>query len=188
VSDEDSSVSHLDLNGNILKSFKLNGFDLEGICSVNDSLLAVVFERTREVVIIDTSGNELKRFKLDIAGNDNQGLEGIEYDQENKHFYVIKEKNPCLLIEYDIDFGLIRKDTLKFSSDVSGLFYEASEKLLWVLSDENSCVNIIDLQRIVQQKLSFNLNQPEGIAFNPVEERLYIVSDLEEELYIFKVE
>ncbi len=188
VSDEDSTVFQINTEGKILKSLKMNGFDLEGICTINDSLFAVIFERTREVAIVDTTGKEIKRFKLDVAGYDNQGLEGIAFNQNNNHFFIIKEKEPCLLMEYDFDFNLLREDTLKFSSDVSGLFYDKSEDLLWVLSDENSSINMIDMQREVQQKLSFNLIQPEGIAINLAEKLLYIVSDRKEELYIFRVE
>lgn len=188
VSDEDRSVYKMNLDGRILKSFKLNGFDLEGISAINDSLLVVVFERTREVAIVDTSGKELKRFKLDIAGNDNKGLEGIDYNPNNNHFFVIKEKDPCLLMEYDFNFKLLRKDTLKFSTDVSGLFYNPADSLIWILSDENSSINIVDMHREVKKKLDFNLIQPEGIAYNPLGNLLYVVSDRKEELYIFKIE
>jgi uncharacterized protein YjiK len=188
VSDENSTVYNINMDGKILKSFRLNGFDLEGITTINDSLLAVIFERTREVAVIDTLGNEIKRYKLGIPGNDNQGIEGITFNTADKHFFIIKEKNPCLLLEYDFDFNLLKKDTLNFSSDVSGLFYNKVDNLLWILSDENSCVNIVDMQRVVQQKLTFNLIQPEGITFNAEKKLLYVVSDKEEELYIFQVE
>ena len=188
VSDENSTAYNLNTDGKILKSFKLNGFDLEGITALNDSVLVVIFERTREVAIVDTSGREIKRYKLDIPGNDNKGIEGIAFDPASEHFFIIKEKNPCLLFEYDFDFNLLKKDTLTFSSDVSGLYYDKANNFLWILSDENSSVNIIDMQREVQQKIYFNLSQPEGITYNPDEKLLYVISDSEEEMYIFQIE
>ncbi len=188
VSDENSTAYNLNTDGKILKSIKLNGFDLEGITVLNDSILVVIFERTREVAIVDTSGREIKRHKLDIPGNDNKGIEGIAFNPADNHFFIIKEKDPCLLLEYDFDFNLLKEDTLKFSSDVSGLFYDEANNYLWILSDENSSVNIIDMQREVQQKIYFNLSQPEGIAYNADEKLLYVVSDSEDEMYVFLVE
>ncbi len=67
VSDENSKVYLIDSWGKEVKSFKVNGEDLEGITLIDDSTLAVVLERTREVVILDTSGNELKRTALDLG-------------------------------------------------------------------------------------------------------------------------
>lgn len=188
VSDENTTAYNLNTDGKILKSFTLSGFDLEGITALNDSVLVVIFERTREVAIVDTSGREIKRYKLDIPGNDNRGIEGIAFDPVREHFFIIKEKNPCLLFEYDFDFNLLKKDTLTFSSDVSGLYYDKANNFLWILSDENSSVNIIDMQREVQQKIYFSLSQPEGITYNPDEKLLYVVSDSEEEMYVFQVE
>ncbi|MBE0570325.1 MAG: SdiA-regulated domain-containing protein, partial [Ignavibacteriaceae bacterium] len=79
----------IDSWGRVVISFKINGEDLEGITVIDDSTLAVVLERTREVVILDTSGLELKRAKLDLEGELNNGLEGISYDPEEK-------KNLCI--------------------------------------------------------------------------------------------
>ena len=94
VSDENSKVYLIDSWGKEIKSFKVNGNDLEGITVVDDSTLAVVLERSREVVILDTSGKELKRTSLDLEGELNSGLEGITYDPKEKKFYLLNEKKP----------------------------------------------------------------------------------------------
>lgn len=189
ISDEDSMVYQLNMNGKILKSFNYNGYDAEGITLVEDSLVVVLLERTREAVIFDTSGNELKRIDLKLEGkNDNHGIEGIAYNPLTNHFFIIKEKEPCLLLEYDFQFKLIRKDTLIFSTDVSGLFFDSSENQLWILSDENSSVFILDSNRNVQRKITLGITQPEGIAINFTEKLLYIVTDKEPVLFIYKLE
>lgn len=77
VGDSDSKVHKLDLNGNVITSFKVNGEDLEGITVIDSINLAVILERTREIVVLDTSGKEIKRKKFDLKGKLNEGLEGI---------------------------------------------------------------------------------------------------------------
>ncbi|MDZ7625083.1 MAG: SdiA-regulated domain-containing protein [Ignavibacteriaceae bacterium] len=115
VSDENSKVYLVDSWGRLVKSFKVIGEDLEGITVIDDSTLAVVLERTREVVILDTSGLELKRAKLDLEGELNNGLEGISYDPEEKKFFVLNEKKPRLLLTLDENLNELTRDTLNFS-------------------------------------------------------------------------
>lgn len=55
VGDSDSMVFKLSLNGKVIKSFLVNGDDLEGITVIDSVHLAIVLERTREVVVLDTT-------------------------------------------------------------------------------------------------------------------------------------
>ncbi|MCK7519097.1 MAG: SdiA-regulated domain-containing protein [Ignavibacteriales bacterium] len=84
VSDQNSKVYLIDSWGRVVKSFKVDGEDLEGITVIDDSTLAVVLERTREVVILDTSGLELKRRKLNLKGELNSwpGGNNLRSDRE----------------------------------------------------------------------------------------------------------
>lgn len=84
MSDQNSKVYLIDSWGREVKSFKVDGEDLEGITVIDERTLAVVLEKTREVVILDTSGLELKRRKLNLKGELNSGLEGITYDPKEK--------------------------------------------------------------------------------------------------------
>ena len=97
VSDQNSKVYLIDSWGREVKSFKVDGESLEGITVIDDSTLAVVLERTREVVVLDTSGLELKRRKINLKGELNSGLEGITYDPTEKKFYILNEKKPHFL-------------------------------------------------------------------------------------------
>ena len=187
VSDQNSKVYLIDSWGRVVKSFKVNGEDLEGITVIDDSTLAVVLERTREVVFLDTSGLELKRAKLDLEGELNNGLEGISYDPDEKKFFVLNEKKPRLLIVLNEKLEELRRDTLNFSQDVSGIFYNSVDKTLWILSDESQSINKTDLRGNSIEEFKIKITQPEGITLNKARTKMYIVSDKTENLYVFNL-
>ena len=188
VSDQNSKVYLIDKWGKEVKNFKVNGEGLEGITLINDSTLAVVLERTREVVILDTSGKELKRAALELEGESNSGLEGITYDPKEKKFYLLNEKNPRLLITLDKDLTELNRDTLKFSKDVSEIFFDDVDNTLWILSDESQRLFNTDLSGVPIKEFKIRVTQPEGITFNQTRTKLYIVSDKTENLYVFNLE
>jgi uncharacterized protein YjiK len=187
VSDQNSKVYLIDSWGREVKSFKIDGEDLEGVTVIDDSTLAVVLERTREVVILDTSGLELKRAKLDLEGELNNGLEGISYDPVEKKFFVLNEKKPRLLITLDENLNELTRDTLNFSKDVSGIYFDFIDKTLWILSDESQSINKTDLRGNPLEKFKINVTQPEGITLNKARTKMYIVSDKTENLYVFNL-
>jgi uncharacterized protein YjiK len=187
VSDQTAEVYLFDGWGKIIKSFKLDGEDPEGITIVEDSTLAVVLERSREIIILDTAGNEIKRASINLKGDLNSGLEGITYDPAEKKFYLINEKNPLLLITLDQNLVEIKRDTLNFSKDVSGIFYDSELKVLWILSDENQRIYKTDFSGNPIEEFRIKVTQPEGIAFNKARARLYIISDRTENLYVFNL-
>lgn len=188
VSDQNSNVYLIDSWGKVVKSFKVNGEDLEGITVIDDSTIALVLERTREVVILDTSGIELKRAKLDLEGELNNGLEGISYDPEEKKFFVLNEKKPRLLLTLDENLNEIKRDTLNFAKDVSGIFFDAVDKNLWILSDESQRIFKTDLSGNPIEEFKIKITQPEGITLNKARTKLFVVSDKTENLYVFNLE
>lgn len=188
VSDQNSTVYRLSLEGEILNSFTVAGIDLEGITVVNENMLAVVLERDREIVLLDTEGNELKRVRLDLVGEDNSGLEGITYNSNLGHYYILNEKHPRLLMELDGDLKLLRKTELDFSKDVSGIFYDKHENVIWILSDESIKLVKCDLMGKVLEEYSIVLPQIEGITISEDRKKLYIVSDNTENLYIYNIQ
>jgi len=187
VSDEDSTLYKLDSYGKIIKRITVNGFDLEGVTVINEATLAIVLERSREIVILDTAGTELKRVKINLEGELNSGLEGITYNESIKHFYIVNEKNPPLVIELDGDLNEVRSDTIKFAADVSGIFYDENDSLLWILSDEDQMVVKTDMELNIIAKFKISVLQPEGITINSNGDRMYIISDIEEKLSVYKI-
>jgi|WetSurMetagenome_2_1015567.scaffolds.fasta_scaffold44065_4 uncharacterized protein YjiK len=188
VSDQNSKVYLIDSWGKEIKSFEVNGEDLEGITVVNDSMLAIVLERTREVVILDTSGNEMKRATLNLEGGLNSGLEGITYNPERKIFYILNEKNPGLLLTLDENLIELKRDTIKFAKDFSGIFFDDKDNTLWILSDENQGIYKTDLAGKVIREFKIKVKQPEGIALNKDRTKLFLVSDVTGNLYVFDLE
>jgi uncharacterized protein YjiK len=140
------------------------------------------------VVILDTSGKELKRTSLDLEGELNSGLEGITYDRKEKKFYLLNEKKPQLLITLDKNLVELKRDTINFSKDVSGIFFDGNDNTLWILSDESQSIYKTDLSGNPIEEFKIKITQPEGITINKTRTKLYIVSDKTENLYVFDLE
>lgn len=187
VSDETSTIYRLDNEGNVVQTIKVDGFDFEAITLIDDTILVILQERTREMVFLDTSGTEIKRIKLDLQGELNSGPEGIAFNPENRHFYILNEKKPSLFVELDEQLNIIKKDTLKFCKDVSGLYFDEATQLLWMLSDESQLVIKADINGKLLEKIEITIPQPEGITLSEDGRKLFIVSDSRETLYVFNV-
>jgi len=188
VSDQNSKVYLIDSWGNEIKNFTVNGEDLEGITVIDDSTLAVILERTREVVVLDTSGKELKRKKINLEGELNSGLEGISYDPQKEIFYIVNEKKPRLLLALDKDLTELSRDTLDFVKDVSGIFFDDKDNTLWILSDESKCIVKTDLSGNPFEEFKIKVDQLEGITFNKARTKLFLVSDITGNLYVFELD
>lgn len=187
VCDENSMVYKMNLTGIIIDSFKVSGEDLEGIVVIATNKLAVILERTREVVIVDTLGKEINRSGFDFPGNLNEGLEGICYDNFNQHYFLLNEKNPGLLIKTDKDFKVEFKKEISFADDYSDIFFAEEDTTLWILSDESQKVFQTDLIGNVIKQFYVDVAQPEGLIVDYKNKSVFIVSDIKEELYRFKL-
>jgi len=186
VSDETSTIYKLDGDGNVVRTLKIEGIDFEGVTVIDEARLAIVLEREREVVIVDTSGTVLNRTKLPFKGKRNKGLEGITYNPQNGHFYILNEKDPCLLIELNEELEVLKVDTLRLSKDVSGIYLDVENNFLWILSDEDQLIIKTDLDGKLIEKMNISIIQPEGITIDKEGNRLYIVSDRNETLSVFE--
>jgi len=163
----------------------VTGEDIEGITVIDEQTLAVVLERSREVVILDTAGNELRRKKIDLEGEKNQGLEVITFNPRNKNFYVLSEKKPGLLIQLDFELNELSRDTLNFAKDYSGIYYDSENDILWIVSDESKIIAKTDLNGNLIEKFDIDIIQAEGICIDKTRKNIYLVSDKKEELYIY---
>jgi len=141
---------------------------------------------------------------------DNNGLEGITVNTSNDHVFVVKEQRPGLLVELDPSLTTIlsarvleanqgfvhpalKDDTLDFS----GLSYDSSSDTVWIASDKGQCLFQYDwaddtvLQRldltISSDDKTRQIRKPEGVAFDPQHQKIYVVSDRDADLYVFKL-
>ncbi|MEI6277485.1 MAG: SdiA-regulated domain-containing protein, partial [Prolixibacteraceae bacterium] len=180
VSDNTAKVYKITTQGKILQTLPYVGNDLEGVCYVNDQFLYVAEERLRKIVKLDLQGNQLSEAFIPVEINDaNSGLEGISYNPVNKYFYILNEVNPGLLIVTDENFNVIKKQTLSFAGDYSGICVDAQKQELWILSDVSATANRCTLDGQLIEKFKVPVNNPEGIALDSESHLLYIVSDQE---------
>jgi uncharacterized protein YjiK len=185
VSDENSKIYSISIKGEIFDSISADGNDLEGITIVDENTLAVVLERSRELVLLKKNGSEMNRRSFDLKGEVNEGLEGAAFNSSSKHFYLLNEKAPRLLIELDEDLNIISKTKLDWALDFSGICYEESENVIWIISDESKVISKCNLDGSLITSYKIDLPQIEGIAINMADNKIYVVSDIAAYLYVF---
>jgi uncharacterized protein YjiK len=187
VSDNTAKVYKLSLSGALIGTLEYEGVDLEGVTvDSNTGDIIVVEERKREIVRLNKYGKEIKRSFLDIENNKaNSGLEGITFNKDNRHLYVLNEKDPGLLIELDGDGSILKQTELEFASDYSGIFYEENEKKLWIISDQSRTVTKCDLEgkKIISYKL--NSSKAEGVVVDIEAKKIYIVLDGMDKMQVY---
>lgn len=188
VSDNTAKVYKITSKGRKLSELIYTGNDLEGVCFVDGQFIYVAEERQRKVVKLDLQGNILDQKLISVEVNsENEGLEGITYATFNSRFYIINEMNPGLLLETDKNLNIISEYPLSFANDYSGICVDNVNCNLWILSDMSATVNKCTMQGDLIESYRIPVTNPEGIAYDPVEKLLYIVSDSEARLYIFKL-
>ena len=116
----------------------------------------------------------------EFANSDpNSGLEGITWDPVNHVFVVVKEKSPGLILMISADLTrIVGCRVLGFSLDYSDISYDPTRQQFWILSDESQAVYLYDWpsgQTVFTYNLGFS--NGEGVAYNPSNHRLYIVTD-----------
>lgn len=183
VSDQNNKVYLIDKKGRVLKSFIVKADDLEGITVVDSLHIAVIAERSREILLLDTNGVELKRGKLNLKGKLNEGIEGICFDNKSKNYFLVNEKHPGLFVKTDLNFNVMFSKELKFAKDYSGLAYDDFDHSIWILSDESKKFYKVNEEGKVLKQYKIFIEQPEGIAVDGKNKKIFIVSDKTERLY-----
>jgi hypothetical protein len=118
------------------------------------------------------------------ASDSNSGLEGITWDSDAGYFYVIKEKNPGLMIQISEDLGTItacKRLTFSVKNGVSGdysdISYDPTRQQFWIVSDESEAVYLYNWSTGASQRFPLTYAHGEGVSFNPYNNRLSIVTD-----------
>ncbi len=188
VSDNSAGVYKLSSSGALIKQLKYKGQDLEGVTvNPNNGNIYVVEERKRELVQLDSEGNEINSRHLDIEQNDtNKGLEGVAFNPKNNHIYLLNEKNPGLLIELDESGKIIKQTDLDFAIDYSGIFYEQTEDVLWIVSDKSKSISKCDLNGKKLNSYKIKESKAEGIVVDPDLKMIYVVLDGLDKLQVYK--
>ncbi len=187
VSDRTGKIYLTNLQGQILKTLSFIGNDLEGITQDSrDHTLWVAEEQKRELVHLDTLGNELDRHKIAVENRSpNSGLEGLTIDAAHGQMYVVNEKNPRLFLILNPDFSIQHSIAIDFTDDCSGLFYASSTGWIWMVSDASQSLVCMDSLARPLHQYYLGIQKAEGIAVDAVKHMAYIVSDSESKLYWF---
>lgn len=184
VSDNTNNIYKLSVTGAILKEFQFAGNDLEGISTYTNGKLLISEERTKEIIEFDINTENFTKHFIDYKNKEeNSGIEGVCYNSNNKTIYILNEKNPGLLIQLDTSFSIISSVELKFASDYSGIFYDASLNVLWIVSDQSKTLNKCKLNGDLIKEYQLKVTKAEGVAVT--NNKIYVVSDSENKLFIY---
>ena len=72
---------------------------------------------------------------------------------------------------------------IAFANDFSGMDYDASQNVLWIISDQDKVLIKYKIGVGVIDEYPFRINKAEGIAVFPDKNILFIVSDDAKKLY-----
>jgi len=189
VCDKTGNVYLINNKGEIFHTIELGGDDLEGVEYVEENLsIYVVEERLRLVIQLTPGGAILDTFHLDIpVQNLNDGPEGIAYNPNEKHFYIVNEKNPALLFVFDTLFQKINEYPLSFAKDYSSVDYEPVHNHLWILSEESQLLARCNLKGEPEKIYKVDVPDGEGVVVDVENELIYIVCDDTSRLFIFSL-
>lgn len=187
VSDySNESIKRFSLDGQDLQSFNSRlGGDLEGVVVTPDNHLWVVQENTGWLIEMDTTGTILDTIQIDLVTHGSGGLEGLTYNPDNHSFYLIKEKDPSVLIVLDSTFTTTLYKRVGFAADLSGLCYVPGRASLFAVSHEESMVYELDLEGNVLHEFGVKLPQVEGVAFDEGTSIFYLVDDSVNKLFSY---
>jgi uncharacterized protein YjiK len=182
IHNDPENVSKVNIEYDFVETFSLEGFeDTEGITPLGGEHFAIVEERKQDISIIDLSNKKdgdtvyasnSPKYELGIgSAPNNDGLEGICYDEENNLLYAAKE-NPRSDVDpivYKVD--LVNMEiSLLFSfpsaKDLSGCYFAEETGNIYLASHEEGTLFRVDLEDgSIIEELSFDLNQFEGVTF-----------------------
>jgi uncharacterized protein YjiK len=185
VSDNAPYVYKISIAGQVMDSIYTGGIDMEGISFSNDfTSFYVVEEKFKRVDRFSLNGNFIDSFRVNINSSENHGLEGIAVNKANGNIFVANQKNPCLLIELTGSGIEINRTQLDSVLEISDILYDDSLNCLWMVSAVSKTINKITTTGILLDSWSIPVTDAEGITVH--NDRIYIVSDSEQKLYIFK--
>jgi hypothetical protein len=128
----------------------------------------------------------------------NSGLEGITWNPNLATFFVIKEKDPGVMIQISSDLKTILAcKVLSFNTggDYSDIAYDSSRGKYWIVSDEDESVSLYDWNTgttVQGSPFSLPYDGGEGVAYAPTTHELSICTDNGDGqtsyLYIYEVQ
>ena len=176
-------VYNIDFEGHLIKSLDYSGADLEGVASATDGgSLWIVEEFLGTIIQIDTAGTVLRSVELSGV-RDGGGLEGVTVNPNNGDILLLKEKDPGAFLWLNDQLEVLLYKRIAFANDFSGMDYDASQNVLWIISDQDKVLIKYKIGVGVVDEYPFRINKAEGLAVFPDKNILFIVSDDAKRLY-----
>lgn len=187
VSDNTNNLYKITKEGTVLHEYDINASDLEGVCLYNSNLL-LANERTKQLIKYNVLNGNYTAYSINYTNTSgNSGFEGVTYNSNENIIYVLNEKQPGELLELNSSFVVTNKTKLNFANDYSGIFYESQNNLLWIVSDESSTINKCDINGSLITSYKINVNKCEGIAVDASNGIIYVISDTDSYLYVYRI-
>ena len=187
VTNHPARVYQLDSEGKTVKTLDFVGEDLEGIAyDRSDHTLWVAEENRREIIHLDLDGGVLSRHALDLVGEKNCGIEGLCLDGQGRMF-ALNEKRPGLFIELGGDKSIMARRELMFAKDYSGMAADRKHDGFWIVSDKSQELILWSPRAGVLKEYRLPFAKAEGVAVDHAAKRIYIVSDSEQKLYVYRL-
>ncbi len=169
--------------GKIIRESDIRGIDFEGICMA-DQLLYISDESARKVYSVNPENLKIvKTFNLNYNAGRNRGFESIAYNASLKQFYLISEKEEIVVRVYNEQFEQLNELSFKASADISSACFHNNH--LWLLSDEDHKLMMLDDNFQVSREFTMNVHNPEGFFFDALG-NLMVLSDDMAKLYQFE--
>ncbi len=185
VSDFNGVVYKTDLEGKIIEKIKVKTKDLEGVAVDGNGDLFVVSESRRILLKISNSGEISKSYKIKgTQKHINSGLEGVCFSTHDDSFYAVNEKSPKQVLTISKEGKVLSEINIDFVKDLSGICEDVSNQSLWLLSDESQKIVEITKKGKLLNGYKIPIKKAEGIVV--VRNQIYIVSDSQNKLYVFK--
>ncbi|MBX3009640.1 MAG: SdiA-regulated domain-containing protein [Melioribacteraceae bacterium] len=185
ISGKTNLIYLIDLNGNIIRTLKYSGDDIEGIAfDRSDSTLWIAEEKERTILHLNLNGEILKKKVINIFGLPNNGPEGICIDSNNR-IYLLNEKNPDAIYVLDKKLNLLEEKELKFAKDYTGIDFV--DGLFYIVSDESKTLTFFDPVKGPINSYNLPFTKFEGVAVHPDKSTFYLLNDSLATLYEYKL-
>ncbi|MGN8345338.1 SdiA-regulated domain-containing protein [Pseudomonas sp. SMV71] len=214
VTNQDSELVELSLDGKVLRRIALIGFgDPEAVEFISEDIYVITDEREQRLIKIHLDDDtrfldaaDAEQMTLGLHMSSNKGFEGLAYDSVGKRLFVAKERDPMLIYEvhgfphqnpeksYAVHVvNNPKRDAGLFVRDLSSLQYDERSGHLLALSEESRLIIELDINGRPLSTLSLNkgrhglqktVPQAEGLAMDD-DGNLYLVSE-PNLFYVFK--
>jgi uncharacterized protein YjiK len=187
VSDKNGGIYKISFTGDVIEKIPSGAHDLEGIAiDKSNGDIWVVEEKQQRIFRISKDGRILNKISdIHIKTKDNSGFEGIAIN--NHLLYILVEKNPGILIVYNISLKTWDKYKLSFADDYSGIDFDVTDNTLWIVSDESKTLNHCNLDGTLIESQKIDISQAEGVAVNRQANIAWVISDSGHKLHRIKI-